>query len=70
MLSDSRLFVISDIGRYLAGNGQVGEAGLALQIAFHCPAHEPLRLPPRGIYLAVEHGRVGVITVSVIGYRT
>ncbi|KAI0821360.1 hypothetical protein BC629DRAFT_1460351 [Irpex lacteus] len=62
MLSDSRLFVISDIGRYLAGTGQVGEAGLALQVAFHCPAHEPLRLPPRGIYLAVEHGRVGVIT--------
>ncbi|KAI0090764.1 hypothetical protein BDY19DRAFT_992179 [Irpex rosettiformis] len=62
MLSDSRLLVISDINRFLEGNKQLGDNGLAMQINFYCPTHEPLRLPPRGVYLAVEHGKVGVIT--------
>ncbi|KAI0687433.1 hypothetical protein BC835DRAFT_1512682 [Cytidiella melzeri] len=61
MLSSSRLLVIRDIEELIQGEKEFED--LAMQVVFSCPEHEAkLRLPYRGVYLAVEHGRVGVIT--------
>jgi hypothetical protein len=62
MLSDSRLLVIPDIVELIRGDKKIEDS--VMQVVLSCADHEPnFYLPPGGVYLAVENGKVGVITV-------
>lgn len=62
LLTDSRLLIIKDIIRLIKGEVTLQDS--ALEVYLSCPEHPTNTASSVAIYLAFEHGRIGVITVS------
>ncbi len=66
LLSDCRLLVIKDIVEVIKGKRTLDESSMEilLQCNHHLPGLNPI-LSPAAVYLAFEHGHVGVVTVRI-----
>ena len=63
LLSDSRLLVIKDITRIIKAETTLKDS--AIEIHLPCPGLTPAEMDQSAVYLAFEHGRVGVVTASL-----